>query len=39
MEYWATYTFIIDGKEIKVVAKNIETAKLKANKEFERLYK
>ncbi|GLB26559.1 hypothetical protein LXJ15735_28000 [Lacrimispora xylanolytica] len=33
---WGTYTFVINGKEVNVVAKDIERARELANKKYKR---
>lgn len=34
-EFWSTYFFVINGKGIEVVAKDIDSAMKKANKKYE----
>ena len=39
MDLWTTYSFDFNGKEISVVARDIEMAKIKAEKKYKQLYK
>lgn len=38
MELWITFTFCINDKYINVVAKDYETAKIKADEKYKKLY-